>query len=107
MTQHTSKGTVVVTGGSNGIGKEILTCLESKYDKAFSYDVTAAAEQDIRDLEQLATFFSTVLTPEKQNDLVVSAGVFRPINFIDQKRRNRFCFGYPFKRSIVHNTTIS
>ena len=88
MTRPIPKGTLVVTGGSNGIGKEILNYLHTKYVKAVSYDVSTSSEQDVRNIEQISTFFSKVLIPQQQNDLVVCAGVFRPVNFIEQTKED-------------------
>ncbi len=76
------KGSLFVTGGSNGIGQEILTRLSPKYPVFFNYDANEG--KDVRDYSSIVTALDKTLSKTQQNDLVLSAGVFRPIDFLHQ-----------------------
>lgn len=80
------KGTLFVTGGSSGIGEDVLKLLTSEYKNAFSFDVLESKEFDVRKPELLQEAFNKELIPGKQNDLVVSAGVFIPKDFLKQSK---------------------
>lgn len=79
-----SKGTLFLTGGSNGIGQQILSSLANHYHNVYSYD--AQQGKDVRDCKNLAEAMASTLSPELQNDLVLSAGVFRPVDFLTQSQ---------------------
>jgi NAD(P)-dependent dehydrogenase (short-subunit alcohol dehydrogenase family) len=83
--EESLKGTLFVTGGSNGIGREVITCLQSRYQKVQNFDVVESKTNDVRDLGALQKAMDESCTPGLyQNDLVVCAGVFRPVSFIEQ-----------------------
>lgn len=78
------KGTLFVTGGSFGIGRETLSSLAAHYEHAYNFD--AHEGRDVRDYTAVAAALAQSLSPERQNDLVLSAGVFRPIDFLEQSQ---------------------
>lgn len=79
------KGTLFITGGSYGIGAEILRQVGPKYPNVVNFDVAESGENDVRDSERVNSVIENSLSSgQVQNDLVVCAGVFRPIEFIEQ-----------------------
>lgn len=76
------KGTLFVTGGSHGIGQDAFVNLSSRYDRTYNFDIGDG--RDVRDYSALETALSETLARTRQNDLILSAGVFRPIDFLQQ-----------------------
>ena len=82
QSQKPSKGALFVTGGSHGIGQDAFVTLSSHYDRAYNFDIGDG--RDVRDYSALEAAFAETLSHERQNDLVLSAGVFRPVDFLRQ-----------------------
>jgi len=78
------KGTLFVTGGSHGIGEDILRLLAPRYPAAFNFDHDSPEQFDVRDHAALEQAFNETLSPTTQNDLVIAAGVFVPKDFLEQ-----------------------
>lgn len=70
------KGTLFVTGGSHGIGEEIIQEVGSGYENVVCYDFSQSPDLNVRNPARLRSEMDRALvTGEIQHDLVVSAGV--------------------------------
>lgn len=82
-----TKGTLFVTGGSYGIGAEIIKRIGKRYQKVVNYDIKESPRLDVRNPHALRqTMVEHISTGRTQHDLVVSAGVFIPKDFSEQSQ---------------------
>lgn len=79
------KGTLFVTGGSNGIGEAIIQSVNHDYQSVFSYDFSISPDLDVTKPANLKIEMDRVLIKgETQHDLVVCAGVIIDKPFLQQ-----------------------
>lgn len=80
------KGTLIVTGGTHGIGKACVEKLKPHFSSTSVYDIQNNPKHDVRDPKQLQKFMTKSLTnnPGDKHALVISAGVLRMGNLLDQ-----------------------
>lgn len=87
--QTPHKGTLFITGGSSGIGLELVNHFKQKYKTIRNFDVLAEKTDDVRNISDLKRAMEDSLAKEPyQNDLIVCAGVFRPIRFTQQSQED-------------------
>lgn len=79
---------LIITGGSFGIGKEIKDKLSSNYMDILNIDV--ANNIDVRDYDSIFSEFEKFFNKNNNYsfDLVLSAGVFLPVDFKNQTKEN-------------------
>jgi NAD(P)-dependent dehydrogenase (short-subunit alcohol dehydrogenase family) len=83
------KGTLFITGGSSGIGLELVNHFKKKYKRVKNFDVLEAKTDDVRSANELRRAMEHSLAKKPyQNDLIVCAGVFRPIRFTKQSQED-------------------
>jgi NAD(P)-dependent dehydrogenase (short-subunit alcohol dehydrogenase family) len=80
------KGTLIVTGGTHGIGEACVKKLKPHFSSTSVYDIQNDPKHDVRDSKQLQKFMKKTLTntPDAKHALVISAGVLRMGNLLDQ-----------------------